>query len=85
MGQEYAPPTRRVNRAWDSKEWRWTLAAPSSRSAAILWFVASALALAAAVITYSDERQIKWPLLAATVFLAAMGFSTLRRSRSDGV
>ena len=61
------------------------MASPSSRTAAILWFVASALSLIAAVITYTGDRQIKWPLLAATVFLAAMGVSTLRRSRSDGV
>ena len=67
------------------KEWRWILAAPTSRNAAILWFVASALSLAAAVITYTGDREIKWPLLAATIFLAAMGVSTLRRSKSDGV
>lgn len=54
------------------------------RRAALLWFVASALSLAAAVLTYSGEGLIKWPLIAATVFLAAMGFSTLRRSRSGG-
>ena len=54
------------------------------RRAAILWFIASALSLTAALVTYGGEGQIKWPLLAATVFLAAMGFSSLRRSRSDG-
>jgi hypothetical protein len=58
---------------------------PSLRRAATLWFVASALSLAAAVLTYSDGGQIKWPLIAATIFLAAMGFSSLRRSRSGGV
>ena len=54
------------------------------RSAAVLWFVASALSLAATVLTYSGEGLIKWPLIAATVFLAAMGFSSLRRSSSGG-
>jgi hypothetical protein len=58
---------------------------PGLRRAAMLWFIASALSLAAAVITYSGEGQIKWPLIAAAVFLAAMGFSSLRRSRPGGV
>ena len=58
--------------------------ASGQRRAAILWFIASALSLTAAMITYGGERQIKWSLFAATVFLAAMGFSSLRRSRSDG-
>ncbi|MEO8348134.1 MAG: hypothetical protein ABI610_04430 [Acidobacteriota bacterium] len=53
------------------------------RHAAMLWFLASALALTAAVINFASDRQLKWPLLAATVFLAAMGFSSLRRSKSD--
>lgn len=53
------------------------------RRAAMLWFLASALSLTATVINYASDRQLKWPLLAATVFLAAMGFSSLRRSRSD--
>jgi hypothetical protein len=44
--------------------------------------LASALSLAAALITYSDGGKIKWPLVAATVFMAAMGFTTLWRSRS---
>src|SRR5687768_5132944 len=34
------------------------------RRAAILWFVAAALSLIAAVITYTEGREIKWPLLA---------------------
>lgn len=49
----------------------------------MLWFIASALSLTAAVVTYAGEGRLKWPLLAATVFLAAMGFSSLRRSKSD--
>jgi hypothetical protein len=59
------------------------MAKPSNlRLAAVLWFVASALALAAAIITYTEDGQIKWSLFAATVFTAALGLSTLRRSRS---
>ena len=53
------------------------------KTAGILWLVASALSLAAALITYSSGGQIKWSLVAATVFLAVMGFTTLWRSRSD--
>jgi len=52
---------------------------------AILWFIASALSLIAALLTYTGEGEIKWPLLAATFFMAAMGFSSLRRSKSGGV
>lgn len=51
---------------------------------AILWFVASGLSLVAALLNYSGEGEIKWTLLAATFFMAAMGFSSLRRSRPDG-
>lgn len=57
---------------------------PNLRTAAILWFVSSALALTAAVITYFNGDGLKWPLLAATVFTAALGWSTLRRSKSGG-
>ena len=54
--------------------------------AALLWFTAAALSLAAALLTYTGEGQVKWPLLAATVFMSAMGFSSLRRARpgADG-
>ena len=55
----------------------------SDRTAAILWLVAAALSLVAAVLTYSGEGRIKWVLLAATVFMAALGFRSLRRSGSD--
>lgn len=47
---------------------------------AILWFVAAALALTAAVLNYTESGALKWPLPAAAFFLAAMGVSTLRRS-----
>jgi hypothetical protein len=67
-------------------DWRLVLAkAPGLRRAAILWFTASVLFLVAALVTYGGEGQIKWPLFAATAAMAAMGFSSLRRSRSDGV
>lgn len=56
--------------------------APGSALAVTLWFTASALSLAAAVINYTADGEIKWFLLGATIFTAAMGFSTLRGSRS---
>jgi hypothetical protein len=43
----------------------------------MLWFTASALSL--------GEGEIKWFLLDAAIFMATMGFSTLRRSGSVGV
>lgn len=55
------------------------------RRAAVLWFVASGLSLAAAVLTYTGDHEIKWPLIVATIFLAVMGVSTLRRSKSVDV
>lgn len=54
-------------------------------SGAVLWFVAAALALVAAVVTYARGDEIRWPLLAAAVFLAVMGFGAMRRSKSAGV
>jgi hypothetical protein len=52
--------------------------------ASILYFVAAVLALAGAAVAYSRSGEIKWPLLAAAIFLAAMGVYTLRRSRVGG-
>jgi hypothetical protein len=52
--------------------------APGSAFAATLWFTASALSFAAAVINYRADGEIKWFLLGTTIFTAAMGFSTLR-------
>lgn len=46
---------------------------------ATLWFVAAALALIAALLNYSESGKLRWPLLAAAFFMAAMGVSTLRR------
>ena len=50
-----------------------------------LWLTAAALAFAAAVVTYTRRGEINAALLAAAVFLAAMGFGVLRRSRRAGV
>jgi membrane protein YdbS with pleckstrin-like domain len=50
------------------------------RAAAILWFLAAACALAAAILNYSADHQLKWGLLAAAVLMAAVGFRTLRSS-----
>jgi hypothetical protein len=53
--------------------------------AAFLWLAAAALAFGAAVVTYTRSGEIKAALLAAALFLAAMGFGVLRRSRRAGV
>jgi hypothetical protein len=55
------------------------------RLAAGLWLTAAALAFAAAVVIYTRRGEIKVVYLAAAVFLAAMGFGVLRRSRRAGV
>lgn len=49
-----------------------------------LWLAAAALAFAAAVMTYTRSGEVEFPLLAATLFLAAMGFGVLRRARRSG-
>ena len=41
--------------------------------ARVLWFVAAALATIAAAVGYFQKGEIRWSLLAAAVFLAAMG------------
>ena len=63
-------------------EWRCDL---FKASGAVLWFAAAVLAVAAAVVTYVRGGEIKWTLLVAAVFLAAMGFGAVRRSKSAGV
>ena len=50
----------------------------------ILWFAAGALALAGAAVTYGRSGEIKWPLLAAGIFMVGMGVYTLGRSRVGG-
>lgn len=56
-----------------------------ARLAAFLWLFAAALAFLAAVVAYTRRGEIKVVLLAAAIFLAAMGFGVLRRSRRAGV
>jgi hypothetical protein len=51
----------------------------------MLWLAAAALAFAAAVVTYTRTGEIRVTLLAAAIFLAAMGFGVLRRARRAGV
>jgi len=76
---------RSVEEKFETPEWRCRLEKRVGlQRGAILWFIASALSLVAALLTYTGEGEIKWPLLAATFFMAAMGFSTLRRSKSRG-
>ena len=53
-----------------------------ARVGALLWLAAAALAFIAAVVTYTRTGELKVTLLGATLFLAAVGFSLLRRSRS---
>jgi hypothetical protein len=55
-----------------------TVATEGKNLAAILWFVAAALALVAFGIR-AASGEMKWYLAAAAVFLAAMGFSALRK------
>jgi uncharacterized membrane protein YhhN len=57
---------------------------PGAKLAAILWFVAAILALAAAGIAYGRRGEIRWPLLAAAMFLLAMGANALKRSKIKG-
>src|SRR5687768_5861180 len=57
------------------------LSQPNPRTAAILWFVAAALVLLAALIHYMSG-ELRWSYLAAGVFLTIMGFTKLRHSRS---
>lgn len=52
--------------------------------AGILWFVAAALALAAAAVRYARHGEIWWYLVAAALFLAAMGAGALRRAPRSG-
>jgi hypothetical protein len=49
--------------------------------AAILWFVAAGLSLAAAIIRYAGGEAVPWAPLAAALFLAAMGWSAWKRAR----
>jgi hypothetical protein len=55
-----------------------------SRLAFILSLIAAALALAAFLVRYFADGQTQWYLLAATVFLLALGFSARKGSGSPG-
>jgi hypothetical protein len=57
---------------------------PRLRWVAVLWFVAAGLSLTAAVLRLVNDEPVRWPLLAATVFMAALGWTALRQSRSSG-
>ncbi len=54
----------------------------SRRLPAILWFIASALCLVAALVAYTKNGRIKWSLFAASVFLATMGLTMSRPPKS---
>jgi hypothetical protein len=49
--------------------------------AAILWFTAAGLSLAAGIIRYAGGEAVPWVPLAAALFLAAMGWSAWKRAR----
>ena len=49
----------------------------------VLWLVAAALALSAALVRYLRFGEISWEITAAGVFLLAMGLGQLTRPRSD--
>ena len=57
---------------------------PRQRRVAVLWFVAAALSLIAALIRLVNDEPVRWPLLAATLFMAILGWSALPQSRSSG-
>jgi hypothetical protein len=56
----------------------------ATKLATILWFVAGALALAGAAVTYARSGDIKWHLVAAGIFMVGMGVYTLSRSKVGG-
>jgi hypothetical protein len=49
---------------------------------AILFFVAAALALTAFLIDFSNDR-VNWTVAAGALFMVALGFARLRKSRSQ--
>ena len=55
--------------------------ASGQKLAAILWFVAAALSLTAAIIRYTNGEGWAWAPLAAAVFLGAMGWNAWKRAR----
>jgi hypothetical protein len=53
-----------------------------TRLAAIMWFVAGALAWAAVVIRYIRRDEISWTWAAAGLFFLIMGVAALKRLRA---
>ena len=53
----------------------------NSRRVAILWFVAAALSLAAALVGWAADGEIKWAYFAAAVPMAILGATRLRSPR----
>jgi hypothetical protein len=53
-----------------------------TRLAAIMWFVAAALAWASVAIRYVRRDEVTWIWAAAGLFFLIMGVAALKRSRS---
>jgi len=52
--------------------------------AAVLAFIAAALALIAAGIGYTHRGKVEWSLIAGALFMVALGWGALRGSKSGG-
>ncbi|HEU4928910.1 MAG TPA: hypothetical protein VFU38_03700 [Candidatus Krumholzibacteria bacterium] len=52
-----------------------------SRLAAILWFVAAALAYTAVGIRFVRDREMNWSLAAGGLFCVVMGIAAVARNR----
>lgn len=57
--------------------------ANSAKLTLILSIVAAALAIAAALIRYLADGEVRWSLIAAGVFLLAFGFGAKNRIASE--
>ena len=49
-----------------------------ARVVSILWFVAAALSLTAALVTWIRHAEFRWALVGAAIFTAIMGVASLR-------
>ncbi len=58
-------------------------ASSANRLAAVLALVASMLAASAAMVHYLRHQELKWELLAAALFLLAMGAGLMFRKKDD--
>lgn len=56
----------------------------NSRRVAILWFVAAALALFAAVLGWRKDGDVEWALFAAAAFMTVLGVTRLRLPKTTG-